>query len=562
MKLNDRISPASVMPWMDQKDGLAIVRERILQAFLLGILAIGLFAVAAVVLTDLGEAKTGLATLYIGVYVWVLTVTLWRELPYRLRAGTVITICYILAVVQLLDHSLLGEVRFWLITFTTVTALLFGLAPALVSAALGVLTIAAMGLLLDFQLVSLPTAANFYLGSSWIVSSLALALAAIGIALASTGLVRGLQELLVEKETQVKDLNVQRTALDTQLQNSASDSQRRLIQVRTAAKISNAISRLSNPATLYQEVVELVHEELQLYYVGLFLVDELNRYAVLRAGTGEPGRVMLERGHRLAIGGSSMIGSCISNRAPRIALDVGKEAVRFNNPLLPQTRSELALPIISRDTIVGALTVQSSLSQAFDDNDIINLQGIADSLASAIENTRLVTELRQNLDELRSLNQNYLREAWANVSQDKGPVSFTYESTAGTKENLKAIEIPVMLRDQMIAWLTLDATEAKLSPEDASLLEALTTQTALALENARLVQETERRVVQEHKLNDLSTRFSRSFDIETILKTAVEELGRLPQVTEASVELVPSDLESSPGHEHFEAGGNGKGKTG
>lgn len=116
-----------------------------------------------------------------------------------------------------------------------------------------------------------------------------------------------------------------------------------------------------------------------------------------------------------------MIGWCIANHQARIALDVGDEAVRFNNPYLPNTRSELALPILSRATVVGALTVQSALAKAFDQNDIIVLQGIADGLAAAIENTHLVAELQQNLDELRSLNRDYLNQAWSEVIDEKGP---------------------------------------------------------------------------------------------------------------------------------------------
>jgi GAF domain-containing protein len=174
------------------------------------------------------------------------------------------------------------------------------------------------------------------------------------------------------------------------------------------------------------------------------------------------------------------------------------------------------------------------------------LQGIADGLASAIENTRLVSELKQNLDELRGMNRTYLHQAWSEVTAESGPLSYAYQSGFPVGPKSYTIEIPIMLRDQVIAKLNLETDEPKLTPEQEEYLDALTTQTALALENARLVQKTERRADQEQTLNDLSTRFSNALDIDSILKTAVEALGRLPSVAEVSVELVPPDLLNRP----------------
>jgi GAF domain-containing protein len=559
MTIIDRMSPNNAPPNIKSMGGVSIVRDRILQALLLGIISIGLVTIIAVVINEINLKKYSLAAIYVGAYLWILMITFWREIPYNIRAGTVILLCYILAIAELFDTSLLGSIRFWLLTFTTIASLLFGLIPALFCTVLSVLTVIAMGLGVDNHLINLPTIANFSIGSGWLVGSLTLALISGAIAGAVSGLLRGLQGLLAEREGLTQHLQEERTSLEIRVQDRTTVIQRRLIQVRTAAEISSAISRLSDPATLYQQVVDLVQEQLHLYYVGLFLVDDLNRYAELRAGTGETGQIMLTRGHRLAIGGASMIGICISSRSPRIALDVGREAVRFNNPLLPLTRSELALPIISRGLVVGALSVQSELPEAFDDNDILVLQGIADGLATAIENIRLVSELQQNLDELKSLNRNYLQEAWANVTQDQGAVSVTYETNTAQNDSNHSVQIPIKLREQMIAWLSLDTEETNLSPEDMSFLDAITTQTALALENARLVQETQRKVVQEQKLNDISTRFSRSYDIENILKTAVEELGRLPKVSEVSVELVPTDRVPQPAVGP-KSNGNGSGK--
>jgi len=151
------------------------------------------------------------------------------------------------------------------------------------------------------------------------------------------------------------------------------------------------------------QAVNLIQERFDFYHVGLFLVDEVGEYAVLRAGTGETGRQMLEADHKLAVGGESMIGWSVANAKARIALDVGKRAIRFDTPYLPETRFEMALPLISRGQCIGALTVQSTEEAAFSEEDIAVLQTMADQLAVAIENARLYQEIMRRLKETEAL---------------------------------------------------------------------------------------------------------------------------------------------------------------
>ncbi len=178
--------------------------------------------------------------------------------------------------------------------------------------------------------------------------------------------------------------------------------QERAVQLQAAGEVSRATSSVLDPTELMQEAVDLVRDRFNLYYVGLFLVDEARRYAVLQAGTGEAGRQMLARGHRLEAGGDSMIGWCIANQKARIALDTGSEAVRFNNPLLAETRSELALPLVSRGQTIGAMTVQSNREAAFSQEDVTVLQTMADQLANAIANAQLFEQTQQRTIELSS----------------------------------------------------------------------------------------------------------------------------------------------------------------
>lgn len=181
--------------------------------------------------------------------------------------------------------------------------------------------------------------------------------------------------------------------------------------VQTAAEVSHAASSILDPDVLIQQVVDLARERFDLCYAGLFLSDPDGKWAVLRAGTGEAGRRMLAEDHRLEIGGTSMIGWCIAHKQPRIALDVGREAVRFENPLLPETRSEMALPLVSRGEAIGALTIQSAHEAAFSEDDIAVLQTMADQLANAIANARLYDQAQKEIVERKQAEQALAEQA-------------------------------------------------------------------------------------------------------------------------------------------------------
>ena len=175
------------------------------------------------------------------------------------------------------------------------------------------------------------------------------------------------------------------------------EAEHRAIWSQTAAEVSRAAGTVLKMEELLQRVVNLVQTRFELYYAGLFLVaqgasgdGESGNWAVLRVGTGEAGQQMVEQGHKLEIGGESMIGQCVATKQPRIAMDVGEEAVRFANPFLPDTRTELALPLISRGQALGALTIQSQLPAAFSMDDIAVLQTMADQLAITIDNANLI----------------------------------------------------------------------------------------------------------------------------------------------------------------------------
>jgi len=211
------------------------------------------------------------------------------------------------------------------------------------------------------------------------------------------------QALVARLEAKVRELTLalQRNAeLNEQNLQLLEEAQRRARLLEAGAKVGQSITSILNLDTLLSSTVDVICDEFGFYYAGVFLIDETGEWAVLRAGRGEAGAAMITEGHRLKVNGHSMIGAATGQRKALIALDVGEQSLYFKNPHLPRTRSEMALPLIVGDEVIGALTVQSVGEAAFSDGDVTALQTMADQLAVAIDNARLLQELEAAHEEL------------------------------------------------------------------------------------------------------------------------------------------------------------------
>jgi GAF domain-containing protein len=168
--------------------------------------------------------------------------------------------------------------------------------------------------------------------------------------------------------------------------------QRRAIRIEASAEVSRVIASIFDLKELLRRTTELISERFNFYHVGIFLLDETGEWLVLEEATGDAGAQMKADGHRLAIGDTSMVGWTAAHRKPRIALDVGRDAVRFAHPLLPHTRSEMTLPLAVGDRLLGVLNVQSLEEAAFDQDDMRTLQTMADQVALAVENAQQASD--------------------------------------------------------------------------------------------------------------------------------------------------------------------------
>lgn len=308
-------------------------------------------------------------------------------------------------------------------------------------------------------------------------------------------------------------------------------------QLKATLEVSHVASTILDPDELIKRVVNLITDRFGYYYTAIFLIDDSGQWAVLNEATGSAGQTLKSRGHKLPVGGKSMVGTAIATRQARIALDVGMEPVRFENPLLPETRSEIALPLMVGERIIGIMDVQSKQEAAFKEQDVETLQGMANSVATALENARLFRETQNGLEELRLIQRENVVRTWSETGQENQ----SYEYAANTEglspdAILSAIDVPLILREQIIGQLHLEGQQ-DWTPEERNLVEAVATQAALAMENARLLDESQKTALRERLAAEITGKVWSSPNTDFILQTAIKELGRALRADEATIEL-------------------------
>ena len=334
---------------------------------------------------------------FAAIYLLLLGLTFARRLDPGLRAWGVLLIGYIVGVLDFTRGGLAGNGGMYFLVLSVMAVILLGARSGLIMSVLSMLayiglTIAAQVGLLAEWLIYIDNPLTL---EAWISGGIILLMLLVLIVSMQWLFSRFLLNTLKKARQSAKELEethrlMQQQTLELEAANLLLE--KRSGALAAASEVSRAVSSMLDTETLTHQVVNLIRDHFDFYYVGVFLLDDAGRWAVLRAGTGRAGREMLAQAHRLQVGGSSMIGWCTAHGQARIALDVGQEAVRFDNPHLSETRSEMALPLISRGGVIGALTVQSVEAQAFAAEDIAVLQTMADQVANAIENARLLQE--------------------------------------------------------------------------------------------------------------------------------------------------------------------------
>ncbi len=499
-------------------------RERFIRPVLVGTSIFGLLALVA--------AFAANRNLFFNIvvsfaYLSVLLVTLFKT-PYWVRVGAFLLAAYALGLNEFLQTGILGRASFFFLGLVLFATLMVSPRAGAAALAVALLTFAAGGFLVSGGIVQLlnPMAIRARLIDYVSISATNLLFGAVFI-FGLDQLLRAFLHSQGRTSQTVRALQSERATLESRV--AARTSQ--LSAVNEVGRVANSIL---NPEELTSRVANLITDQFGYYYAALFLLDESGEQAWLYSATGEAGRVLKENKHHLRVGGNSMVGMAISKREPRVALDVGAEPVRFENPLLPYTRSEVALPLTIGDRVLGALDVQSTKAGAFGPQELETLQGMANQVAIALENARLFAESQKSLDEMQAVQRQFVLDAWKPIAANQ-----ELDYRLGEDEpadNSIQLEVPLALREQVIGQIDLSG-EGEWTPEQRSLIETVASQAALALENARLVEQTQAAAQREHQAAEITSRIWTATSMDDILQTAIGELGRALDVQEATIEL-------------------------
>jgi GAF domain-containing protein len=328
--------------------------------------------------------------------------------------------------------------------------------------------------------------------------------------------------------------------------------------IEATQDISRYVATQRDLNTLMTGVVGLIVERFaQIYHAQIFLVEPDGVFAVVRASTGDIGRRLLERGHRLAVGSVSVIGQVTDQGKTILAKDTAVSQVHRRNEFLPDTRSELAIPLRVGESVIGALDVQSMQSDAFPDDLISVLETMADQIAIAIQNARLYEDSLRRVAEIEDFNRQATLRAWQEYLRDQRQSKLI--STAGvavqseiselrrraletseiavgdaTARSTVPIAVPIKLRGQTLGAVEWELPASDVTQDKLELAQELANRLALSLDNARLFQESRRATERERLVNSIAARLTQQTNIDQILQTAVREVGqalRAPQVT-------------------------------
>jgi GAF domain-containing protein len=549
---------------------------RLVEGMLRAISIVGFLVAAAGTYDSFANQEFWTIPFYWGAYVVTVVLTLWRRAPYSLRVWGIMVLVYTLGFTDFIQDGRSGSARIFMLIVPFLAGLFLGLRESVVALLLGSLTMAGFGWAFSTGLLVAPGDQSAADLTGWIAGTLTFFMMGTLMVVSLNYLVPRLSTALEQSRELARALGKQRDRLEEQVAARTEDLMRRGSQLEAAAQVARDATAIQDVERLLEETVRLVSARLGFYHTGIFLLDEQKEYAVLRAASSAGGQRMLARGHRLRVGGVGagvpsgeavgIVGYVISHGEARIALDVGADAVHFDNPDLPETRSEVALPLRARGEIIGALDVQSIEPGAFSQEYVAVLQTLADQVAVALSNARLFRQAQESLAAERRAYGEISRQAWQQMVRrrtergflcgEEGIVPLGLDpSTADLLSTMQqaaqagqvivgdSLSVPIPVRDQVVGALNFRKSEAgeAWTEEEVTLLQNMADQLGQALESARLYQDTQRRAAREQLIGEVTARMRETLDMDAVLRTAALEMEQRLGLYDVTISLTSED---------------------
>jgi GAF domain-containing protein len=501
-------------------------RERLAIPLLIGVLVFG--AIALIPAVSASESLL-LDAIFITTYLITGLVTVIR-FSYLVRMSVFLSSIFVLGLAELLTYNILGDGLFFFLAVIIFSTILISPRAGIIVIAVNIVTFILVGWLMTSGQIT-PFNPEFVPAKveDWVSAGAAMVMFGAVIII-------GFQRLETEFTEAQKQIDNTLTILKQERNNLENRVQERTRQLRRINEVGRAVSSILNTEEMLGKVALQIEREFDCSFTAFYLLDVTGQWAELREASGTAGMVMKENKRRLSLSGKHPITDAITSKQGQIVLDTQK--IRMENPLLPYTRSQIVLPLIVGDYVLGALDMHSSNENAFSAQDLDAYQNMANGIAIAMENANLFQEAQQSLQEMQATQRQYIQGAWQSLTAER---DLEYAVGDDDLKQTNAIEVPLSLRDQIIGQIQL-ASSTEWTAEQKSLIEAIAAQAALALENARLVEESQSSATQERLANEIISKIWASANMDGILQTAVREIGRSLEATEVEIELSMGDV--------------------
>lgn len=354
--------------------------------------------------------------------------------------------------------------------------------------------------------------------------------------------------------------------MSTKLLDFQNTLDRRRSRLVTTRQISREISQQTDIEKVLRDSVELIRSQLGYYHAAIYLNDNRNENALLKAATGDAGQMLMERNYRIRVRDEGVIGSSIFRGEPIISENIEVEFPNFKNTSLPNTKAEIALPLRIGQNVFGALDVHADQIQAFADEDIEILQSITDQLSMVIDKNFRLSNLNETIYRLEESSRSYTRGSWqSHLKGSKQQLAYTFSenalepsfdeteitrnalesgevvTTQAASKNIDEAEsvlaVPIVLRNQVLGVMNIKYKGKSIPSDLKDLAQNASDRLAVALENARLLEQNQQRAEREHLVGEISSRVRSASDIDTILRTTATELGRALGIDEVRIQL-------------------------
>jgi len=527
------------------------------EQFIVTILRIASVLGIALIAVSFPNATIADRILFPSLYLALLIITI-LQVNYSVRAFALLFLVFTVGVNSILSWGPWLDGSAFFIAFIALSALLFDQRVDFIALLVSIFTFVLIATLqqlglYQFRAADVPVTTLI----DWVSCTIDFSIISIILIIAINQFKNEFAHVIQDMQNTFKTLATERTQLEERIRERTNELEARAIQLRSSASVSRTIAEIQDISELMESTTKLVSDQFGYYHAGLYLLDERKKTAFLQAASSAIGKQIIGQGFRIEPDRLNLISLVVEHNRPYITSDVDDvNFVRDTN--FPLTRSRMILPLTVRNDVIGVLDMHSDQAQSFNTQDAEVLQTLADLVAISIDNVRLINETKNLVHQLEANTAVQTRETWTKFTSRHKPA---YQYTpAGVRplfvnnkqDNLDGLHVPLMLHGQNIGNIILKrkGNTTAWSERERTLVEKVANQVALALENSRLVDETQKNALRDQVITNISARVRETLDVESVLRTATTELRRVFDLKEAEISIGSSQTENIPGKKH------------